>query len=212
MNKIISLIAVVLTIGLIGDSALAGGPKKINRCMTITKSGSYIVNKNLQATANTGGNCIIIKTDFVTLDLNGFTLTGLGNDTGYGVSDFGYIVRQGIVVRNGKVTKFSTGIRLYGCMAAVIENISAVDNDQNGIETGLFNIVRGSTAVGNKLNGIFIGSGSLATGNTAAQNEIGMYFDCPCNVIGNTAFNNTSSNYDFDNADGNCLFSNNLFP
>jgi len=212
MKKIISMITVVFTIGLIWSSALAGGPKKINKCMTISKSGSYIVVKNLRASARTNGNCITIHADFVTLDLNGFTLTGLGNDTGYGVSDYGYIVRQGIVVRNGKVTKFSTGIRLYGCMGAIIENISAVSNDQNGIETGLFNIVRGSTAVGNKLNGISIGSGSLATGNTAAQNENGMYFDCPCNVIGNTAFNNTSSNYDFDNADGNCLFSNNLFP
>ena len=113
MKKIISMITVVFTIGLIWSSALAGGPKKINKCMTITKSGSYIVIKNLRASAKTNGNCIIIDADFVTLDLNGFTLTGLGNDTGNGVSDYGY-VRQGIVVRNGKVTKFSTGIRLYG--------------------------------------------------------------------------------------------------
>src|SRR5438445_13129756 len=49
----------------------------------ITNSGSYYLTTNLTGTG--GGAAISITTSNVTLDLNGFTLAGLGTSTGIGI-------------------------------------------------------------------------------------------------------------------------------
>ena len=74
----------------------AGGIQSIGSCQTIDKPGSYVVAKDLQAT----GDCIVITSSFVTLDLSGYTITGSG--VGNGVTNSGQ--STDIVVRNGMVT------------------------------------------------------------------------------------------------------------
>src|SRR5580700_2741048 len=66
----------------------------------ITQTGSYKLSGNLVAPANLGG--IVINADSVTLDLNGFTIKG-GGDNGQGVFSF---ASKNSSVKNGWVTGF----------------------------------------------------------------------------------------------------------
>jgi len=188
MKKIISAIAVVLMIsGLVCSSALAGGPKKINKCMTITKSGSYVVNKNLKATEKTEGDCIIIDADFVTLDLNGFTLTGLDDGTGVGVWD-NKRSHTGIVVRNGAITKFLIGINLNHSQATTVERILITKSHSYGM---------------------WVGGACIVTGNKVLYNSTGMIINCPAVIIGNTFKYNSVQNLNLITDSSECTVVNN---
>ena len=54
------------------------GPTEIEKCQTIEKPGSYKLVNNLTAT----GDCLVITTDFVTIDLAGFLISGSGTGSG----------------------------------------------------------------------------------------------------------------------------------
>ncbi len=190
MKKIISLITVILLTSLVYSNAMAAGPKKINKCMTINKSGSYVVNKNLQATRKTAGSCIVIDADFVTLDLNGFTLKGLGDGTGNGVGDNG-APHSGIVVRNGMITEFENGIEFSPRSNSTVENIRALNNDRVGINVSSGSIVTANTASNNGSIGILVGFGSIVAGNTASGNgHHGINVGTRSTVTGNRVSNN----------------------
>ncbi|MGH9900357.1 MAG: hypothetical protein ACRD68_00800, partial [Pyrinomonadaceae bacterium] len=79
----------------------AAARKPIRSCQTIDDSGSYLLTKSLTA----AGDCLVIAADNVTVDLNGFTITGDG--TGKGITDGGAQLKN-ITVRNGGVTNFQT--------------------------------------------------------------------------------------------------------
>ena len=69
--------------------------------LTITESGSYYLAENVSD--NEWGECIIVSADDVTIDLNGFTITG---------SDYGYSYAiwmngcSNVEIRNGYYTGF----------------------------------------------------------------------------------------------------------
>ena len=86
----------------------AEGQIEIRRCETINQSGSYILVRNLTAT----GNCLTINTSYVTIDLNGFLISGAaGVGTGIlGVAQTSGF--EGIAVRNGSISGFATGVDL----------------------------------------------------------------------------------------------------
>ena len=69
----------------------------------ITNRGSYYVTTNLNSGGSSG---IIISTNDVVVDLNGFTLTGLGPFDGISVS----LGRNNLVVRNGILRNWGSGI------------------------------------------------------------------------------------------------------
>ena len=73
----------------------------------ITEPGSYVLAGNIDAGAQSG---ILIDSDNVTIDLNGFTLSGTGQ-AGIDVPDaqFEFIEFRGITVRNGRIVGFETG-------------------------------------------------------------------------------------------------------
>jgi len=83
----------------VGSVAVAVCPTQISACGPIAQSGSYVVEKNLTA----AGDCLVIRADFVTLDLGGFVLTG--NGSGNGVTN-NNVSHQGILIRNGTITNF----------------------------------------------------------------------------------------------------------
>ncbi len=105
-------------------------PKKITKCRTINKAGSYIVSRNLTAK----GNCIVIEADDVIIDLDGFVLFGDG--TGAGVTD-NEVYHRSITVRDGTVTGFENGIDLFASSAS-IASVRAIKNQNDGIRTGSF--------------------------------------------------------------------------
>jgi len=147
----------------------AAKPTEINKCETITAPGSYVLKKSLTAT----GDCLIVAASFVTLDLDGQTLTGDG--TGIGIRNETGLI-NGTVVRNGTVTNFAVGVSVDPGFYNRIEQIRALDNTVDGIQVGNSNTATGNTASGNGRSGIR-GSGGLAfdvtiTGNIANNNGL----------------------------------------
>ena len=205
----VSLVAVSLT----ATTVIADSPKKITRCKTITQPGSYLVTRNLKAT----GDCIVIRADFVTIDLNGFVL--VGNEIGDGITD-DCQEHNGIEVRNGSVTGFNTGIHLPLSANCVVERIRATDNTlvgihthdgctvngnvasfngQNGIRADDSSIVSDNVTRGNGFQGIIAQIGSLVSGNTSSRNGAdGIKVDRHCLLIGNNAYSNGANGLNVD--------------
>jgi chitinase len=78
---------------------------------TITVSGSYCVQQNLE-TSLTDGSAITIEADSVVLDLQGFTLDGSGGGAGSQADGIRAEGRSNVTVRNGTVRGFYRGIVL----------------------------------------------------------------------------------------------------
>jgi hypothetical protein len=78
----------------------------------ITEPDSYRLNGNLMVTAaNTVA--INISANNVTIDLNGFPITGPGSSVGlYGIADLS--ANTAVAVRKGTISGFSYGIQLTG--------------------------------------------------------------------------------------------------
>lgn len=76
----------------------------------INQSGSYFLTRNLTGVPNTDGISIGAQNLDVTIDLNGFTLTGSAK-TGIGILA---AFEQIVVVYNGTLTNWSTALELAG--------------------------------------------------------------------------------------------------
>jgi hypothetical protein len=113
---------------------------------TITQPGSYKLSGNLVVTGNTDG--IVIDADNVTIDLNGFTISGPVTCTGVPVSScsgselstLGIGTPQvqppnDIAVRNGSAVGFYFGA-LLGGWNSLVEEIHATSNHSIGISVG----------------------------------------------------------------------------
>ena len=204
--NIIALFLVVYTF-----SSAARAQQVIKECQDIDESGSYVLGNNLPNNDSLNGRCISIRADFVTLDLGGYTIRG--NNKGDGVTDRGNR-RRSIVIRNGNVTNFRTGINLSNTNDAVVERVQAVRNTRDGIVARRGCRLKDNIANRNDLKGIVVtdgkclvannltsfngdsgmriaGGGNTVSGNTADNNEgQGLEVGCPSNVIGNTIENN----------------------
>jgi hypothetical protein len=182
-------------------------PSKIKECQTISQPGPYELADNLMATG--GGNCLVITTDFVTIDLAGFTISG-GPRTGTAIlapSTSGQLL--GIVVRNGSISGVATGVDLRLAEGSIVEGLRLAGGGGMIAAINAKGIVKGNTVsewsgagidgtgvvTGNSITGTIagleIGQGSTAIGNTVtASSDFGVIVHCPSNLTDNTAINN----------------------
>ncbi|HKD55282.1 MAG TPA: hypothetical protein VKB72_13785 [Steroidobacteraceae bacterium] len=181
------LLAGTLTTARAADSP-ERGVVEISRCQTIDQPGSYIVVTNLKAT----GDCLVITADNVTVDLNGFTLTGNGSGTGIkgppqplqgGVAAFS------TTVRNGQITHFARATDLTGTLGATVEGVHAVSNG-DGIVLAV-GTVKGCFALFNTGKGISLFDG-LVSGNIVVGNGTGVTVTEAAVVTGNEVSGNTT--------------------
>jgi len=134
----------------------------------ISASGSYRLTGSLTVSANT--NAITVTAPNVTVDLNGFSITGPGSSSGSagiaaaGVSD--------VTVENGTVTGFEQGV--YVGFFGIVRNVHA-DANETGIDAGNNTTVKGCTA-----------NNSTSTGGW------GVYCTAACAISGNTVNGNAS--------------------
>ncbi len=125
---------------------------------TITNAGSYVVTDNLSAT----GTAITVNADFVTIDLNGYTVSGTVNGI---LQSPG---RHGLTVRNGTLRAPLIGLALQaqGRMTRVVD-VTVMDYATGGMLVGesalLRNVSAGSNAVASMsgVYGIQTGAGSI---------------------------------------------------
>ncbi len=130
----------------------------------ISNPGSYRLTGNL--TVSGTADAIDLFATNVTIDLNGFSITGAGGVSGgAGVNSF---TNGSVTVENGTITGF-TG--------------------QAAIEMGINGIVKNVRATGNNF-GITGGAGSLISGNTINGNSIGLNCPSTCGWGGNVLTGN----------------------
>jgi hypothetical protein len=207
------------------------GPIEIEKCQTVDKPGSYKLVKNLTFTGPPG-ICLNITASSVTIDLAGFTISGItmssailaGSET------------TGIAVRNGSISGFGFGVGLGGDGSTVEGlRVFGVGFSFGGVSAR--GIVRGNTVVG--INGgpgqgtgiaatgivtgnyvasarvanYEIGQGSTVIGNTSVGIpgfKVGFLVSCPSNVTDNTAINSPGGNIVLNGT--GCNNTNNVAP
>jgi parallel beta-helix repeat protein len=164
----------------------------------ITEPGSYRLSGNLEVKA-ADTTAINIDASNVTIDLNGFSITGPGSSVGlYGIADLG--ADTAVAVRNGTIAGFSYGLQLAGAgglkdavTGAIIENITVYNNGV-GISSGHSSLLRDNVATGNTSDGIRTRSYSTIAGNTVTNNgDVGIATNCPSNLVGNIAVGNKAN-------------------
>jgi hypothetical protein len=204
-EKSSSFFPIVLALGAIilapggGAQARDGreeGPTEIEKCQTISQSGSYKLVNNITAPFN-NVNCLAITADFVTIDLAGFAIIG-GPNTFNGVAATPRSGRlRGIAVRNGSIQDFAgNGVDLGQTDGSIVEVLRVSGGPLEGPNSQLTGIIADGIIKGNTLSG-YIGAGMVAagtiTGNEASHNFNGIIAQAGSTVIGNTATDNRSN-------------------
>src|SRR5207247_10979585 len=131
----------------------------------ITHSGSFYVTTNLTGTAGRSG--IIVQSDNVTLDLNGFALIGVAGSSN-GIVCPG--AQSNLVVRNGTIRDWGA----QGVAASLVnqcraERLSLLANGGQGIVAGPNAALEKCAAMANADSGIQAGTGSTLDDCVASQ-------------------------------------------
>lgn len=189
-----------------GTSWANDGIRTIDRCheLIVEDRSSFILVKDL---FSFGQDCLIVNSSNVSIDLNGFAISGAG--TGKGITAASSI--QGVTIRNGAVRGFAVGVALGGS-GNVVEQVRVENNTDTGMFLGSGSIADHVVVQGNWQNGailstactfkdssvrangnsptskgLSVGPGSTVTGNTFLANTgIGLFGSTGGTVIGNT--------------------------
>jgi len=154
----------------------------------IYTSGSYYLSANLEVTKFWG---ILIDTEDVVLDLNGFKIVRVSGSGGHGISLGSFANR--VAVRNGSIRGFDHGI-WSSSESCRFEKLALSGCSLNGIFAGTASRIVDCQAYDNAGAGIFTGNGSVLTGCIAYQNTgVGIYAGSGSSLSGCTAHNNAGT-------------------
>lgn len=140
---------------------------------TIGAPGAYFLPCTLVATQT--GDGIIIASDDVKLDLNGFGLNGAPviSDNGSGIKAIGVV--HNVTIRNGTVRQWGKkGVDLSNAFESRIEQVTAFTNGTVGIHAGGNSYVVECGAFLNGNEGILAGANTSITDSKAADNQAGI--------------------------------------
>lgn len=147
---------------------------------TISTSGSYYLTTNLTGTAG-----IQIQANNVSLDLEGFTLTGNGSGDGIDVLN-----ETNIVVCNGNLVQWYIGLFAAGAYSCRFDHLMC-SQDAEGISAGPLAAVSECMASGNSQDGMDFEGGSRIINCIARNNGgYGINAGTEANVTGCVADNN----------------------
>jgi len=198
---LMALLILVLTVTpATADFYVIAGGGRLGTAITtvpvpITSPGLYYLTKNLTCSAN--ANAITVHADDVTIDLNGFCITGSKES---GVGNNGIAVAAGhtnVEIRNGSIKAFGkdgiqagedcTGIRVVGVRVRetvigidlpgsgnLVMDCTVIKGADNGILVGNSSLVKGCQVVSGGLVGISLLKGSTAMGNTVTGSFVGI--------------------------------------
>jgi hypothetical protein len=157
------------------------GPTQIKHCQVINKPGSYTLVSNLSAV----GDCLVVSTEGVSIDLAGFALMGDGTGTAIKGPKLSSAAIPGIrtVVRNGDISHFARAIDIAGTVERVV-----VTSNHDGIMVSV-GTVRGNTVQSNSETGIGITDGLVAN-NVVIANGTGISVSEAAVITGNEVSGN----------------------
>lgn len=164
---------------------------------TISTPGSYVLTSNLIAVPGHPGSGIVIDSDDVTLDLNGFSIVGVpGSDRGI---DTGGSNCNNISISNGVVRDWgSLGVNASRARSGRFRNLFIYNNGSTGLNCGSGAVVSQCVSRNNGLDG-FKGSISIFSHCAARDNsddgfDGGMLFDqCVAYSNGKHGFDTSAS-------------------
>jgi hypothetical protein len=150
----------------------------------VTQPGSYKLSGNLVVSASSTDG-IDINVSNVSIDLNGFTISGpvtcsgggssircVGNG-GTGISAFaGLSAGFNVTVRNGSVVGFGTGINLQGS-GSLVEEVHASGNSSLGLSV-TYGLARRNIASGNGSTGINTSNSEVIENVANLNGQIGL--------------------------------------
>ncbi len=197
--------------------AIANAQTQINQTgissfpYTITKSGSYILTSNINA--GTAAYAFVVQANNVTLNLNGFTLSGAvvcsssscnTNNNTFGIYTWnGY---SNTTVENGTVTGFNNAVNIYqgtvhdltvtssyDCIAGYYVNIHN-NFTNNCVNVGIidsFGTIKDNTVVNGTTFGIFGNSATIVNNNVAHYIDYGIYAETGIVQGNSTMYNGT---------------------
>ena len=112
--------------------------------VVINAVDTWCLKKNLSWNG-TSGNAITVGRSSVTIDLNGFAITGTGGVNTQAVGVYSQN-RRNVTIRNGTIRGFHNGVQLStGSINHVLENLHIDQNRQTGVAiVGTGNILRNS--------------------------------------------------------------------
>jgi len=157
---------------------------------TITTPGSYYITTNL--TGIFGANGININStppaENVTIDLNGFTLTGiLGSLNGISTGNNGH----NYVIRNGTLRNWGVdGVNSYGSINCRFEKLQFCNNVNIGLQAGVGSVVTDCEAYSNIMAGVQVLTGDISR-CVALNNGVGILTLNGCVVSDSEASGNT---------------------
>ena len=137
---------------------------------TISNPGSYYLTTNLTDVAGTNG--IIVEADGVSIDLQGFALSGSG---GFSASSSGIYTglatRNNLEVRNGTIRNWAfDGIRALSANNSRFENLRIYNNADEGLNIGDSCTVQKCEVQGNGGIGMYISDSSVIKDCTSVSN------------------------------------------
>lgn len=147
----------------------------------ITKSGSYILGGNLAVTTKTTSG-ILVNANDVTINLNGFVISGVGgSSTGVGIDAS---AATGVIIANGTITGYGVGIKLNSTSS--VQNVRVYNNNGDGIAvSGSSCFVSNSVITGNNGN-----SGSGLDFADSTSGYLSNVLNNSSNVVGGTNMGN----------------------
>ena len=215
MKKSVILVAVFTFVILLAVPAWAqnqdtqGTGQSVYACTIIDKPGSYVLAKNITARQSdlkhirNESACILIFADFVSLDLQGRTITGPGADI-YAFGIYSTAPASGRApiathIRNGCATKFDRGISVEGTGhtvegVRVAANVAGIQMDAVGVK------VKDVVATSNTYGiASFTGAGNSVENCQVYSNDGGgivlgtqdpQYSSFGSRIVGNNVFGN----------------------
>lgn len=170
---------------------------------TISQPGSYYFTANVTATGSIAG--IIVAADDVTIDLNGFALTGGGGGTARGINV--PAAQKNLAIRNGIVRGWAGGgVRADLATDSVLEKLRASGNSGGlggaALLVGNGSLIKDCVASNNPTtNGFKTFSGTTIIGCTASSNgSSGFFLGGTCTISECTAFSNSLNGISFSPA------------
>jgi len=154
----------------------------------ITHPGSYYLTGNINSSGLSAA--IFVLTNDVTLDLNGFTMNGIGYSGCVGISVApGY---QNVVIRNGTLLNWYVGVQDQNASCS-LENVGVYESSNNGFLLGNNCHLKNCDAVSNSNTGISVGNFCTVTDCRASGNLYdGIAGGSDCVISGCQANNNNN--------------------
>ena len=181
---------------------------------TISTPGSYFLIKNVTGPANTTGNGITISSNDVTLDLNGFSVTGTVADSsqahGFGIN-VSLNPAHNIVIRNGVVREWNYGVTADGAHQSRIEGVRALNNNWDGIRGGSDTTITDSSSASNLEYGIVSFGGTVQHSEVDGNTKAGIFVTDNAVVTDNSVHNGLGDGIDVANnedVEGNSVVAN----